>query len=283
MKSTFWTIALVLCSVAVGQTAPAAQTPAPAPAPAKAASTKPPREGIDDMFSVSLFMWKPSGQPGFRPGPFVPDPTSSTLNLTKDPSRANGAMVTIPTGGFNRLEIGYWRAYDAGDLRAPNKMSIFGANIANNELLNTYYRLSNIRVAWNYLTYPVPPFNTKLRLKSFWEFQYTKFQPTLNFPEAKNSPAPLTPKQSVRYPGFGLGVEYIPSKHFRLEARGSGMAFKGRSGYYDIEASAVARIKKVEVFGGMKGYHFHTTPHNQNTYTQGTLWGPSFGLRYVIW
>ena len=99
----------------------------------------------------------------------------------------------------------------------------------------------------------------------------------------KNSPAPLTPKQSVRYPGFGLGVEYIPSKHFRLEARGSGMAFKGRSGYYDIEANAVARIKKVEVFGGMKGYHFHTTPHNQDTYTQGTLWGPSFGLRYVIW
>ncbi len=235
------------------------------------------------MFSISAFMWKPKGTPGFRPGPFVPDPTSSTLDLTKDPSRSNGVMLTIPTGGFNRLELGYWRIYDAGDVRAPNKVSIFGANIANNERLNTYYRLTNIRVAWNYLTWPVPPFDTKLRIKSFWEYQYTKMLPTVGFPEAKNSPAPITPKQTVSLPGFGLGVEYIASKNFRMEARGSGMTFPKRSGYWDIEANAVVRVKKVEIFGGMKGFHFHTSKKNASTYTTGTYWGPSFGLRYVIW
>lgn len=273
----------------MGQNAPAAQTPAPAPspskpaAPAKPASVKPPREGIEDMFSVSLFSWMAKGTPGFRPGPFVPDPLTSTLDLTKDPRRSNGVMLTIPTGGFNRLEVSYWRMNDAGDVRAPNKLGIFGANIANNERLNTLYKLENYRVAWNYLTYPVPPFDAKLRVKSFWEFQYTVMKPTLGFPEAKNSPAPITPKQSVKYPGFGLGLEYVASKHFRLEGRGSGMAFPGRSGYYDIEANAIVRAKKFEIFGGMKGYHFHTTRKNQVTYTTGTYWGPSFGLRYVIW
>ena len=52
-----------------------------------------------------------------------------------------GVMLTIPTGKYNKVELGYWRAYDSGDLRAPNKVSVFGANVANNELLNTYYTL----------------------------------------------------------------------------------------------------------------------------------------------
>ncbi len=209
------------------------------------------------MFSISAFYWRPnSGQPGFRAGKFVPDPTSGFLNLTSKPFRADGATLTFPTGGFNRLEIGFWRVNDSGDLRAPAKLAMFGANIANNELLNTKYKITNIRVAWNYLTFPVPPFDTKLRLKSFWEVQYTKFLPTIYFPEAKNSPAPIQPKQSVFYPGVGLGVEYIAAKAFRLEARGSGMALPGKSGYFDVEATAVARIKKLGDFRRVEGIPF---------------------------
>ncbi len=281
MKSTVWIGSLLLCSFAAAQQAPA-PAPPPTPAPTPVSQAKPPREGVEDILSVTAYYWRPtSGQPGFRAGKFVPDPTSGFLNFPSKPFRADGAMVTFPTGGFNRLELAYWRVNDSGDVRAPAKLAIFGANIANNERLNTQYRITNIRASWNYLSFPVPPFDAKLRLKSFWEVQYTKFLPTLGFPEAKNSPAPIQPKQSVFYPGVGLGLEYVASRNFRLESRGSGMTLPGKGGYYDVEANFVGRISKVEIIGGIKGYHFHTSTKLETKVTS-TMWGPMVGVRWVF-
>jgi hypothetical protein len=281
-------------AIAFGQAPPAtppkpAQAPAPptqttttpAPAAAPATSAKPPLDGVDDMFSLGIFYWRPGGTPGFRGGKLVPDPTSSYLNLTDNPNRGNGFILTVPTGHYNRLDVSYWRLYDSGDVRSQNKISIFGANIQANERLNTTYKISNVKVAWNYLTFPAPPFDSKLRIKTFWEVQWTQMNPTIYFPDAKNSPAPINPKQSLFLPGGGLGLEYIWSKKFRVEAHGSGMGFPNKSAYYDIEGSAVGRIKKVEIFASMKGYHFRTSP-KQTTFIKGTYWGPSFGIRYVF-
>ncbi len=60
------------------------------------------------------------------------------------------------------------------------------------------------------------------------------------------------------------------------------MAWPGRSGYWDMEASAIVRVSHVEFFGTYKGFSFHTSPHSDETYTKGTFWGPSFGLRWVF-
>jgi hypothetical protein len=275
-------ILIGMCLVGLLAGAALAQTPAtPAPAAAKPAPEK--REGIEDMFSLGVFFWMPDhGRPGFRPGPFIPDPTTATFDLTEKPFRANGAMLTFPTGGLNRLEISYWRMNDSGDLRAPNKLNLFGASIANNERLNTRYKITNMRAAWNYLSFPVPVYDAKLRLKSFWEVQYTQIKPTVGFPEAKNNPAPIQPNQAVILPGVGLGIEYVPTRAFRLEARGSGMGFPQRSGYFDLEGTAVLRVSKVELFGGMKAFHFQTSRKKEEIFIQGTMWGPMFGARWVF-
>jgi len=294
-KSVFWIVSLFLCSFTVGQVAPQApQTPPadppqappaqvkPAPAPQAAKPPAPPRENIEDMFSISAFYWLPKGQPGFRAGTSVPDPKSGELDLTKNPNRGNGFQITFPTGGFNRLEIGYWRLYDAGDVISPHKVSIYGANIQAGERLNTEYKLSNIRAAWNYLTFPVPPFDSKLRIKTFWEIQWTRMDPIIGFPEAKNNPAPINPKQNVFYPGVGVGAEYVFSpKHFRLESRFSGMGWPGRSYYWDVEGSAIGRISHVEILATMKGFSFRSSPKNE-TYMKGTYWGPMLGVRWVL-
>jgi hypothetical protein len=277
------------CALAFGQ-APPADAPKPVPAPAQTTTPQPaaapgkakePLDGVDDMFSLGVFYWRPGGTPGFRGGKSVPDPSTSYLNLSDNPYRGNGVILTVPTGHYNRLDVSYWRLYDAGDVRAPQKISIFGANLQQNERMNTTYRLTNLKVAWNYLTFPAPPFDSKLRIKTFWEVQWTQMHPTIYFPDAKNSPAPIDPKQSVFLPGAGIGAEYIWSKHFRLEARGSGMGFPGKSYYWDLEGSAVARMWKVEIFGSMKGFSFRTSPKN-DTYMRGTYWGPSFGVRYAF-
>jgi hypothetical protein len=298
-KSGFWIVSLFLCSFAAGQVAaPAPQTPqeqnpqppvspsptsakaTPAPKPAKPPA--PPRENIEDMLSVSVFYWLPKGQPGFRAGHGVADPQTGELDLTKDPNRGNGVQITFPTGGFNRLEIGYWRLYDSGDVISPHKVSIFGADIQAGERLNTQYKASNLRAAWNYLTFPVPPLESKLRIKTFWEIQWTKFDPTIGFPDVPSNPAPITPTQNIFYPGAGIGAEYIWKKYFRVEARGSGMGFPGRSHYWDLEASAIGRIKShLEIYATWKGFGFRSSPKNE-TYIQGMYTGPMLGVRWVF-
>jgi hypothetical protein len=59
------------------------------------------------------------------------------------------------------------------------------------------------------------------------------------------------------------------------------MTLPGKSGYYDVEANAVGRIRKLEIFGGIKGFHFHTSS-KQETFTTSTMWGPMAGLRWVF-
>ncbi|MEO8099646.1 MAG: hypothetical protein ABI811_18250 [Acidobacteriota bacterium] len=290
MKSTVWILVLLLCSVAAGQAPPAAPPKPAAAKPATATSAppaaipqaKPDRESIDDMLSLSLFYWRPDhGKPGFRANKFISDPATEFVNFTTKPNRANGGVFTFPTGGANRLEIGYWQVHDSGDIRVPNRLFLLGAVIPSRERLSTEYKITNLRLSWNYLTFPVPAFNAKLRVKSFWEFQYTQIKPVIGFPDIEDNPSPLTPKYSVRYPGVGLGLEYVPSKHFRLEARGSGMTLPGRSRYVDVEATAVARIKRLELFGGMKGYDFRTSVKS-DPYMRGRLWGPMAGVRWVF-
>jgi hypothetical protein len=259
-------------------------TPVSSLAQSTAQSARAPKDltPVKDQFTVSAFYWKPDGQPGFRAGAFVADPTTRFLDLTKKPNRASGFNLTFPTGSFNRLEVGAWRLSDGGVVFAPDRLNLFGANIKSGERLDTIYRITNLHVAWNYLTFPAPPFDAKLRVKTFWEFQYNSISPVVGFPDVKNSPEPIRPSQSVMYPGAGLGLEFIPSRHFRVEARGSGMAFPGRSGYYDVEASMVGRIKMVELFAGAKLYHLHSSPKKNDAYIQGTFFGPMVGLRWVI-
>ena len=92
---------------------------------------------------------------------------------------------------------------------------------------------------------------------------------------------PLTVSQRIMLPAVGLGVEYVMSRHFRLEVRGSGMIIPHRSTIADAEGNAVVRVRSLEFFVGGKFLHFKTTS-NSDTYISGTLWGPDAGVRWVF-
>ena len=243
-------------------------------------------ENIENMFSVGYYNWRPNqGGSGYFGGAPSLDPARQRLALPDPPARGNGYEVTVPTGGNNRLEIGYWKLADSGQLRATRDLEVYAANIAKGEGINALYNYTNIRIAWNYLTFPVPPLDSRFRIKSFWEFQYFHAKTQLAFPDRvdTNGNVPLVqPKESVKLPGVGIGFEYVPNRSFRVEGRISGMGFPGRSRYIDAQVSAAGRIANfVEFFGGLKGYHFRTTPKNPQ-FIEGTLWGPFFGLRFVL-
>jgi len=311
----------MVCSILVAQQAPAppsaAQTPAPAPvapppaAPAKtpapvapppAAPAKTPApvvpppaaqartpapvvqpepENIERMFSIGLFDWIPFGvNTGLHAGSQAVLPPPHELTLPGKPYRAYGLIVTIPMKGSSRLEFSYTTLNVNGDIIAPTDLGLFGGTISQGEPLSTTYSLRHLKLSYNFLTYPNPPQDAKLRVKTLWEFHYLKTQPTVTATVTAPD-QPLSGSQNIYLPAVGLGMEYVPSKRFRMEVRGSGMLVPHHATLGDTEGSAVVRLGSIEIFAGAKFLHFKTTP-NSDTFIRGTIWGPDGGVRWVF-
>jgi len=227
-----------------------------------------------------LFNWMPSGGPAIIGGAQAVNVDAQSLVLPTKPSQALGIQFTLRAKGPTRIEISYFDVKDSGSTLAPRDLSIFGQPVAAGEYLAMDYRIRSAKFTWNYLTYPVPSLDSKFRFKTLWEVHYTQMVPRIAFPITGDFP--VSSKQYFILPAGGVGVEYVPSpKHFRMEARFSGFGLPGRTQFWDGEGSLVGRFGKVEVFAGMKAYHFRTSP-GKDVYFQSTLYGPDFGLRWVF-
>ena len=187
------------------------------------------------MLSIGLFDWIPSGGPSLHAGTLAILPPPHELTLPTKPYRAYGVMVTIPTVGSSRLELSYLTLNDRGSAPAPTDLGLFGGTILQGEPLSMAYSLRHLKASWNYLTYPNPP-DAKLRIKTLWEFHYMQIKPTVTATVTAPD-QPLAGSQRILLPAVGLGIEYVASKHFRLELRGSGMAFPHRSAIGDAEGN----------------------------------------------
>jgi len=237
-------------------------------------------EDIERMFSIAAYDWLPGGGPRLRGGQQAFEPPSHNLGLPKKPSRAYGAILTIPMKGSTRLEVSYLTLNDRGNTIAPTDLGFFGGVIDKGEPLAMDYSLRHLKVSWNYLTYPNPPQDAKFRIKTLWEFHVLQIKPTI-VATVTAPDQPLGESQRSLLPAVGMGLEYVPSRHFRMEWRGSGMGFPNRSSIGDTEATVVGRIGRLEIFGGGKLLYFRTSPKKE-TYIQGTLWGPFAGIRWVF-
>jgi hypothetical protein len=274
------------CALAYGQQPAApdsAQTP-PASAPAApAAAPDTSLQNIDSGWSIRGYYWLSQGQPVVRLGtppidpytglPMVITPGSEDIDLPPDKKRTPGVVVSFPAGKFNRLEISFFQASGTGLNTIPQDLNLFGISFTGGDTLDLYYRLRNFKVTWNYLTWPSPP-TAKFRLKTLWEVQY------LNIDSSYLDLNTLTSSfgsKTIILPTLGAGIQYVPSKHFYLDVRGTGMGFPGHSVIWDASAEANFRLGHLEIFGGAKAYHFRSSPGNEQ-YFSGTLKGPYGGL-----
>ena len=270
-------LCLISCWNLGAQQAPA--TPPAAKPPAPVVQPQEP-ENLERMLSIGAYDWLPSGGPSMRGGVNPTDNTSHDLVLPKRPRRAYGVVVTFPTKGNTRLEVSYLTLSGSGASTAPRDIGLFGGTIPQDEPLASDYTLRHLKMSWNYLTYPNPPQDAKLRIKTLWEFHYVQFKPTIV--ETVTAPdLPLSGSQRIILPAVGLGLEYVPSHHFRMEVRGSGMTIPKHSAIGDAEASLVVRLGHLEIFAGGKLLYFRTSPQ-QEAFARGTLWGPDGGIRWVF-
>jgi len=268
-----------------------AQQPQPAPAPASkpvpAAQPETPLNTSDAQFSIQLFYWQPFDQPDLRGGAANVGPYPGNLDYPGKPKRAPGAVISLPAGRNNTLRFSYFRIQGEGNTTAPANLTLFNTDFSPGDYLVTTYTLQNVKISYDFLSYPYPANPARFRLKTLWEVQYTSIKNSIDAPlkpvltDASGNPISNTATGTrwMIYPSLGLAIEKALTAHFRVEAKASGFAFPHHATIYDAEASAVFRTGRYEVAVGAKAFHFKTSTQNSQ-YLVATFPGVFVAFRY---
>jgi hypothetical protein len=238
------------------------------------------RDTGGDTLSLALFYWLTSAQPILRGGAADTTFLDGNLNFIGNKKYALEGIVTIPTGHENSLEFTYVRKQGFGNSIIPTTENFFGNNYTAGDLVITRYTLETLKLSWNYLTWPYPSNGAKFRVKTLWEVQYAGIGSTYDAPLDPDA-TPASGNKSVILPTLGLGWEYHPARHFRLEMKASGFGIVHHADIWDAQFSAVARYGKIELFLSYKGYHFKTSPKSDQYFTE-TMLGPIAGVRLMF-
>ncbi len=284
MKSFFPASIIAAClllEINVAGQAPEAGPPQATPAPTvenKATKVIPNvPEDPTDGFSIGVFYWLTDGPATLLGGDQSPAPSVQTLELPRFKSQTPGIRITTPAGKYNRLVISGFQAKGSGQTTATQDSNFFGNPFPQGDKLQVDYRVRNVKISWDYLLYPAPP-TAKIRYKALFEFQYVSAKPTISAPLDTNATT-ASGTRNIYLPTLGVGADFVPSTHFRLEVRGSGMII--HSYIADAEASAVFRLSHIEIAGGGRYFHFRTST-NSDEYVRGTLFGPVVSLRFLL-
>ena len=266
-----------------GQNPPAPQGPTtqqPPPLPPREPDQSMPDEG---KISVGLFGWIPTGQPTIDKGKATTDVTPSRLQFPGKPKQIEGADVTIPVGKHHDVRASYFRGSASGNTTITSNLLLWGGNYSAGDFLNTNYRLQNVKVSLDFLSWPYPLGSRRIRVKTLWQFQYAHMTTGFDAPllSTVNGPNTASGNKTVYAPSLGLGIAYYVSPNFRLEANASGFAIPHHWTIWDADASAAYRFGKVELRAGGKAFHFRSSPQG-DYYLRGTFAGGFVGLRYFL-
>jgi hypothetical protein len=269
------------------QQPPAPPTEPPAPQQQNQAATTAPQEisPDDPDFGepVTFTYWLSRGTPSLLAGVKAAVPADQSLGMPNARPSSPGLSLSFPAGKFNHLEISYFQVDGNGTGYAKTPLSLFGSNFAQGDFISTTYRMRDVHLTWNYLTWPAPPEDSKFRLRTLWSFDYTSAAPVIDDPYTTNvnfQAAHAT--KNIFLPDFGIEAEYIPSKIFYVSARAWGFWIPHHADVADMEANAVVVIKKhLEISVGYRYFHLKTSP-NSDEYFVGTLTGPMASARWVF-
>lgn len=253
------------------------QTPAPTSAPPEISADDP-----DAGEPVMFYYWLSKGTGKLLPGAVAAVPLNQVLGLPNASPRSLGASISMPAGKFNHLELSYFQADGSGTSYATVPLSLFGNNVPQGDFISTTYRVRFAQLTWNYLTWPAPPEDAKFRVHTLYSFSYTSDSVTIDAPyELSTTFQPPHGTRNIFYPTFGLQAEYVPSKHLYIQAKTFGFGLPHKAALGDMEVSAVARFKHLEIFGGYKFFHLKTSTASDQYFTQ-NLGGPMGGVRWVL-
>lgn len=252
----------------------------PPPVPKQTPTPPQERDTGGDAISIEAAYWLTNAAPNMYGGAGDTTDVFGDLRFTGQKKYSLMGVITIPTGKENSIELTYFRNQGTGNQIIGVAENFYGNPFAAGDQVFTTYTLQTAKLSWNYLTWPYPSNGAKFRVKTLWEVQMADISSTFNAP-ADVDAILTTGSKLVVLPTFGLGLEYHPAKHIRLELKGSGFGIPHHADLWDAQAALVARFSPIEVFFSAKAYHFKTSPQGDQYYSQ-TLIGPLLGIRYMF-
>jgi hypothetical protein len=267
------------------------RVPEPPPPPPKVPDVRRPGES---GWYFGLSGWFPTQKPIFDRGNLATFTGVSHMQMQGKPKFAEGVELGFAAGLHNSVRLVYTDFRAAGDFTTPNDVVAWAELYTAGTYISTNYHVQNIKLSYEYLTWPYPVGSRKFRLKTLWQVQFTQVNsvfdsPLLYFDSSGN---PITDSSGnlvnlsagrsrrIISPMFGLGAYYYPSRHFRFEANGSGFGFPHRYTIADVDASLNYRIiGHLELRVGGRAFEFKTSTHAEY-FLKGTFAAAFFGLRW---
>jgi hypothetical protein len=246
-------------------------------------------------FYIGVTGFFPKEKPTFNKGRNSGITNNSLVTMQGKPNLADGVEVGMAMGLHNMLKLSFFTTRASGDFTAPSQTQVFNGQVYTaGTLIATDYRVQNLKMSFDYLTWPYPVESRRFRLKTLWQVQYTAVRagfdaPQLPLFDASGNPLidingnPISYQSSSTkwfiLPTLGLSATEYLTRNIRFEASADGFTIPHHSTLYEGESTLNFRVKSFEVRGGAKLFHYKTST-SQDFYLKGTLASVFFGIRW---
>jgi len=239
-------------------------------------------------FSIEPFFWMGKYDASLHTGDKFSSTTTNSgdLDFNQTKPRIYGALISIPASKTSMVRVTYFQGKSSDFVLATQPITLFKvADAATGDPIAADLRISSIKVSFDYLTYYWTLGNSELRLKTLWEFQRVGASTDVTvFPLLSDgtfdTPRPAGHDFNIFLPTLGIGFEHTIGRHFRWEAKASGMYFgSSHSRILDSDATVNFRYGRFEFSGGGKLYNFKSSS-NDDQFIKGNAFGPFVGIRY---
>jgi hypothetical protein len=255
---------------------PASERPQPPPPPPPVQEV--PRQD-ENTFSVEADGWDPIGHPIYNKGLQTTN-AEAAYAVLGGPAKFNfGGVARVPAGKHNTFRVTYFQARSDGAFTAATSLNLWGTGLNPGDYIYQNYKLQNVNVSFDFLTWPYPPERRRFRLKTLWQFQYIGVESGFTAPLSTASPDTGSGSKSIILPALGLGATYYLSNKARLEANASGFDIPHHSAIGNADADFAYKFGFVEVRAGARLLYFKSSPQ-ADFYMKGRLDGAFVGLRF---
>jgi len=245
---------------------------------------------------VGVSVWLPREQPIYNRGEAATFPQASLVTLQGAPNSVNGVEFGMAAGLHNSVRVSYFTTRAAGDFTSNQDLTLGTQTYANGTLISTDYKLDVIKISFDYLTWPYPVESRKYRLHTLWQMQYVSMRTGFDAPQlplvdsngnplidAYGNPVSYQTSQSHWFitPTLGANWTQYINKNLRLEFNGSGFAIPHHWTVWDADASLNIRVGSLEVRGGLKGFHYKTSPAS-DFFVRNTMASVFVGARWYF-
>ena len=308
-KSAIGLLCFCLAAVAQSPQTPPAQAPAPQQKPVAPAQTGQPTiqappelpKYPDVRMPGEYGMWLtvgaglPQGQPIFNVGRNSGVTTSALATMQGTPKLSESAELGIAVGLHNALRVSYFSTRSAGDFTNSQDLTLWNQAYSSGNLISTNYQLTDLKLSFDYLTWPFPVESRRFRLKTLWQVQYVSVKSGFDAPlipitnsdgtpigyDANGNPITYMASGTRWYitPTLGIGTEYWLNRNVRFESNVSGFTIPHHTTTWDADASINFRYGHFEIGAGAKAFHFKTSTDGPY-YLRGTLYSPAVQIRW---